>query len=404
MTGTLTFARGLAGLWQIVNLEVRTRKEIGKEAWNGFVRESDEAWLWHCFDMPELRAVWPDYLDASFGIEDRDHGCLLVAIVPCFVHERHSLSSVGGPALANPLGRKHRGNIYECIREHLLALAREKRVHTIGLSLSPLAPAYTGGNCPLVNPLLFLGCENTLTQTLIADIRSGKDALWQKMEGRARTAVRKAEKAGVRVREAGMDESDTYYRLHCETYDRTGVPAHPEAFFRKMWKKFLSDGRCRVWFAEHDGRVVAAENFGTFKDRAVYWTGAASRQGLEVSANSLIQWQALKWMVENGIQWYETGEAFPNIRKGKLRGLSDFKQSFGGTLFPFYKGIMRIPREDTRAMLLKGSFVSWLRATRDLLVHLTGTERGGGVERVLGKIHRGMSFSLGRTPASGGKR
>jgi hypothetical protein len=378
-----------------VNLEVRARNEIGEEAWNGFVRESDEAWLWHCFDMPELRAAWPDYHDASFGIEDRDHGGHLVAVVPCFVHAHHSLSSVGGPALASSLGRKHKSSVYDRVREHLLALAKEKRVHAIGLSLSPLAPAYTGGNCPLVNPLLSLGCENTLTQTLIADIRSGKDALWQKMEGRARTAVRKAEKAGVRVREAGMDESDTYYRLHCETYDRSGVPAHPAAFFRKVWERFLSDGRCRVWFAEHGGRVAAAESFGIFKGRAIYWMGAASRRGLEVSANSLIQWQALKWMTESGIQWYETGEAFPNIREGKLRGLSDFKQGFGGTLFPFYKGIMRIPREETRADLLKGSFVSWLRATRNLLMHLAGTDRVPGMERILKRRHGKTSFTPG---------
>ncbi|MFY9167789.1 MAG: GNAT family N-acetyltransferase [Desulfomonilia bacterium] len=387
-----------------MNLEVKTRNEIGAEAWNGFVLASDEAWLWHCFDMAELRAAWPDMHDVSFGIIDRDHGGSLVAVVPCFVHARHSMSSIGGPALENRLGRKHRGSVYECIREHLQALAREKRISTVMLSLSPLAPAYTGGNCPLVNPLLSLGCENALTQTLIVDVRKGRDTVWQNMEGRARTAVRKAEKLGVRVREAGMDESDTYYKLHCETYDRTGVPAHPEAFFRKMWEKFLSDGRCRVWFAEYGGRVVAAENFGIFKDRAVYWTGAASRQGLEVCANSLIQWQAIEWMMESGIQWYETGEAFPGIREGKLKGLSDFKQSFGGALFPFYKGIMRIPREETRAELLKRSLAAWIRATRDLLVCGIGLGGDPGRKSSRREGNAGTSAPPMKVRASGEKR
>ena len=362
-----------------MNLIVKTRVELGEEAWNSFVLDSDEAWLWHCFDMPDLREAWPDYRDASFGIVDKDHGNLLLAVVPCFVHAHHSMNSAGGPATINSLTRNQKSSVYERIREHLISLAGSHGIHTIGLSLSPLAPAYTGENCPLVNPLLPLGCENTLTQTLIIDLRDGIDAVWHRMEGRARTAVRKAERAGIKVREAGPDEADAYYRLHCETYERTGVPAHPEAFFRKIWEKYLADGRCRVWFAERGGKVVAAENFGIFKGRAVYWTGAASTQGLGVSANSLIQWHAVRWMAENDIQWYETGEAFPNIRDGKLKGLSDFKQSFGGRLYPFYKGIVRIPRQGTRADLLKASLVSWIKTTRELLVHIAGLVRVQGL-------------------------
>ena len=68
-----------------------------------------------------------------------------------------------------------------------------------------------------------MGCENNLTQTWVVDLRGGREAAWDMMEGRARTAVRKAEKAGVTVREASQEDLTIYYRLHQETYRRTGV-------------------------------------------------------------------------------------------------------------------------------------------------------------------------------------
>ena len=100
----------------------------------------------------------------------------------------------------------------------------------------------------------------------------------------------------------------------------------------------MSKKLAHILLAEWEGKIVAAENFGVYKRRAIYWTGAASDMGLSVEANSLLQWTAIQWMVDNGFEFYETGEAFPAARTGKDKGLNDFKKSFGGSLYPFYKG------------------------------------------------------------------
>jgi len=361
-----------------------------------FVLGSDEAWLWHCFDLPDALCTWPDHQDISIGIQDGDHGNTLVAVVPLYLQGGLFISSLGGPALANALSRKQRSRIYTFIREHLIALAKRYPIREINLSLSPLAPAYTGKTRPMVNPLLFLGCENTLTQTAIIDLGKDIEGIWQQMEGRARTAIRKAEKSGVQVRKARPDEVDTYYSLHSETYNRTGVPPHPKAYFGKIWSDFLSTSRSLVWFAEHEGTVVAAENFGIFKDRAIYWTGAANQSGLDLEANSLIQWTAIQWMVEHGIQWYETGEAFPNVLEGKLKGLSEFKQSFGGTLFPYYKGSLRMVPQGHHDTSHKDLFKSWLKATKLLLIPTLGMNAVQTIERTLRIAYAGVSTARKR--------
>ena len=328
--------------------KLATRRDLGAEAWDALADESDEAWLWHRYDLPEALETWPGSADASFALMSEDGGDVL-ALVPLRRVTQwlggllpvHVLESLGGVALRNGLGERRRRALLAAVRDRLYGEMRRGICLDTRISLAPMAPALRGENCPRVNPLLDLGCRNALTQSWVVDLRGGREAVWRRMQGRARTAIRKAEKNGVIVREAGPDDLAVYYRLHCETYGRTGARAHPEAYFRAIWEWFRARNLARLWIAEIAGEPVAAENFGVYKQAANYWTGAASAKGLAAEASSLLQWTAMTWMLENGIAWYETGEAFPASDGGKEKGLNDFKKSFGGDLYPFYKGSLR---------------------------------------------------------------
>ena len=330
-----------------MRLEPIARKDVGRAEWDTFVDSAGEAWLWHRFDLVDALSTWRGRTDLSFALVDLGAKRRVVAVVPCHrvasksgrALNINALDSLGGPACRNCLPAASRQRVLKRIREHLIVLAREHGSGEIVVALAPMAPALCGEDCPRVNPLLELGFANTLTQTWVIDLRQGKNALWERMEGRARTAVRKAEKSGVSIRRAdGNGDLDIYYDLHCETYRRTGVPPHPRAYFEAIWRNCFVQGLAQVWIAEHDGKAVAAENFGVYKNAAIYWTGASTRVGLKVEANSALQWAAMQWMVENGLEWYETGEAFPQAVEGKTKGLNDFKQSFGGELYPLYRG------------------------------------------------------------------
>lgn len=285
--------------------------------------------------------------DLSFAIRDENAKDAIVAIFPLKLHHStvykripwNLLTSIGGPAIKNDLGAKHRRKIINLLQEHIVNLSEKHEVVQVDVMLTPLAPAYNGENCPRVNPLISLGYENTLTQTWMIDLQKNIDEIWDNMETRARTAIRKAEKNEVTVRLADKaGDLDIYYALHTETYTRTGVTPHPKAYFEAIWRDFIPQGYACIFFAEHGGEVISAENFGVYKHGAIYWTGAGNQRALELEANSLIQWTAMQWMVEQGLHWYETGEAFPNTSDKKLKGLSDFKRGFGGELFPIYRG------------------------------------------------------------------
>ncbi len=328
------------------NWIIRNRVELGRELWDGFVDSSEEAWLGHRYDWQEALAIWPGKSDLSFAILEGNSGGGVIAVVPLHLTgcgrywwSWSVIDSMGGPACSDALGDKYKQKVKRYALEHIRALARRQAAVEVNLELSAMSPLWRGDNCPRVNPLLYLGCQNTLSQTWVVDLRPGIEQVWSNLETRARTAIRKAEKQGVTVRPARRPgDLEIYYNLHTETYQRTKVRPYPKAYFAAIWKDFLEKGLAHIIFAEWNGEVVAAENFGVYKQAAVYWTGAASKNGLLVAANSLLQWTAMQWMAENGLEWYETGEAFPQLREGKLKGLNDFKKSFGGKIYPYYRG------------------------------------------------------------------
>ena len=80
--------------------------------------------------------------------------------------------------------------------------------------------------------------------------------------------------------------------------------------------------------------MIAARNFSVYKAGALTWTAAGIDDAGPLGANSLLQWEAMRTFAEEGIEWLETGEGFPGASEPKLRGLSEFKQSFGGNSCP----------------------------------------------------------------------
>lgn len=327
------------------SLWIVSRREVGDAAWDAFVDHADEAWLWHRTVLQDALLTWPGRSDESCAFIDAKGE--IEAILPLQRIRRplfrgvcvSLLESFGGIACRNALGDRTRRSIYAAASDWLEQ--RAAGALEIRFALPPMAPAYRGAATPLVSPLVALDCINTPSQTWVVHLAAGAEEVWRRLEGRARTAVRKAERAGATVREAaGPADLEQYYRLHQETYRRTGATTHPRAYFAAIWRDLLPAGLARVWIAEADGRAVAAESFALYKGAGLYWTGAANKRGLELDANSLIQWRAMRWMADNGVEWYETGEAFPGARDGKRKGLNDFKRSFGGRLHPFYRGAL----------------------------------------------------------------
>lgn len=333
-------------------MRIVTRRQLGREAWDAAVDGSAEAWLWHRYDLCEATVQdWPGRSDASFAVLN-DQG-QVEALLPAYILERkgylgfrvHDLHSNGGPAVMPAVGRSRRQHVLEAVAAQLQAQAESSRVIRTSISLPPMAPAWRGPDGPRCNPLLYMGCEDTSAQTWVADVRAGSEAAWKGFEGRARTSVRRAEEAEVTVRRStAASDWHAFYELHQVAYRRLGVPSYPAALFRAIFEQLAAAGLCFIYFAERRGTQIAAANIACYKQGGYFWHGFASEEGLRTNALTLLIWNAINDLAGNGtLEWLDCGEAVLHPGGNKYRQLSDFKKSFGGELYPAFRGRMRSP-------------------------------------------------------------
>lgn len=327
------------------------RRDLGQEAWDGFVESCDEAWFWHLFDVRDAMATWPGSTDASFALVDRLAGDKVVAILPLRRVIRRPLNviifclfeSLGGPAICNNTSKKQKNDIKKILRVHLEGLASRASALEMRLMLPAMAPAYRGSSCPKTNPLLEIGCQNSLSQTWVVDLHKDIKDIRNAYSELTKRELKKSQKYDFTIVEASSRlELDAYYQLHIETCKRTSISPHPWEYFKFIFEKLIPAGVSRVLMLYVSGRLVAAQNTCIYKGAALYWTGASISEKNGWENRVLFDRQIYLAKEESNCSWYETGEGFPNLVGGKLKGLSDFKRSFGGVLYPYYIGkIMR---------------------------------------------------------------
>ena len=339
------------------------RQAFGEERWNELVDRFDEAWLWHRCEFRESVDYRVEQADHSFVVLDEAESPL--AIVPLRLsHYRvfrvfpvRTLRSVGGPAMVNGLGAKHRGKVLGFVNEHLRALAGRLDVTDIEMSCPPMAPALRGERCPRTNPLIWAGCQDTQAQTWVVDLRAPEEAIRAAYAGHARKELRRAARAAYQIREAsGEADLDAYYQLHCETFRRGGIRPHPRAFYALKFSSFIGKGLARALFALQGGAVVAANITALYKGGAAYYGGVSRRDHAD-GANRLLMDAQIMWARQSGAEYLETGQAFVRGGSAKYEAISHFKQSFGAELYPLYQGT--ITAKPRRHAVLR-----WLDAIR----------------------------------------
>jgi glycosyltransferase involved in cell wall biosynthesis/SAM-dependent methyltransferase len=314
--------------------------------WERLVLSSPEAWLYHTWDEQTLlEEAWGGET-LSFLVERAGR---LVAAVPLqrWPWDRATfwgtLMGPAGPALARDLDPHERQETLAFAHGVLREFVRLKKAKAVRIHLPPLAPALRATWNDAVNPLVAFGYEDVSTKTSVIDLSKDEDALWGGMRPEYRTCINKATREGVIV-EAASDPSDVdaYYRLHVETYVRTGVKPHPKEYFAAIFDRFVATGRAEWLFAKRDGELLGALNVARYGDASLYWTGAYSAEGLGARVAKLLQWEAIRRSKGRGCAYHETGEIVVDAAPGsKDHGIGTFKRRFGGELVPFWKGIVR---------------------------------------------------------------
>ena len=161
---------------------------------------------------------------------------------------------------------------------------------------------------------------------------------------RIKWAVQKAERNGVRVRQAeSIDDLEIWYRLYLDVNRWHGQPPRAFRFFEAAWELLRPAGLMRLLLAEQivGGKrsVLAGSMFLMFGNTVSYAFNARLREALSLRPNDALQWQAIRDACAEGFQWYDLGE----VAAGNV-GLAGFKSKWGAEPRPLYR--YQYPRPD----------------------------------------------------------
>jgi CelD/BcsL family acetyltransferase involved in cellulose biosynthesis len=164
------------------------------------------------------------------------------------------------------------------------------------------------------------GALRYFTHRLALDLE--EEVLWAGLDSSVRRAVRKARDSGATLRTASDPASlATFYRLHCQTRKRLGVPPQPIRFFEKIRCHLLEQGLATMFIASHGGETIAASIFLHFGGQVMFKYGASDPHYQQLRPNNLIMWEAIRTFAAEGRRDLHMGrnEADnPGLRRYKL--------------------------------------------------------------------------------------
>jgi hypothetical protein len=159
----------------------------------------------------------------------------------------------------------------------------------------------------------------------VLDLRCGPDALFKNLEGAVRRGIRKAEREGLKIElGTGPEAIRTYYRLHCQTRHRHGLPPQPFRFFENIGRHVLGAGQGFVSIARLEQRPVAAAVFFHQNGQGIYKFGASDYAFQHLRPNNFMMWESIKRCFASGLLELHLGRTSLSNE-----GLRRFKLGFG---------------------------------------------------------------------------
>lgn len=165
-----------------------------------------------------------------------------------------------------------------------------------------------------------------LADRSLEDVHKGFNQLW-------RRNIKKAEKAGVEVVQAGYDQLPVWQELYEVTAERDKFRPRPLAYFQRMWKALNAEdpNRMRLYLAMHEGEALAATTMLIVGQHVWYSYGASANHKREVRPSNAIQWRMMRDAYAMGASVYDLRGIGDSLEEeDHLFGLIQFKLGTGG--------------------------------------------------------------------------
>ncbi|MBR6784734.1 MAG: peptidoglycan bridge formation glycyltransferase FemA/FemB family protein [Clostridia bacterium] len=142
---------------------------------------------------------------------------------------------------------------------------------------------------------------------------------------KTRYNTRLASRKGVTVEIKGAEACEEFHDLMLVTGERDNFATRDTSYFKRIMDAFGDDAR--IYLAKFEGKTIAGALDVHCGDKIWYVYGASSNEYRNVMPNYLVQWEMIKWAIEEKCSCYDFRGGYPD-EDNPLHGIFKFKIGF----------------------------------------------------------------------------
>ncbi len=263
---------------------------------------------WEEFQKDLGRTVWRTY-----------HGSLIVKIP--LVFGASYLYSAGLPE-----GKNYAAVVTDVLTD-AIQIAKRERIVFLKLELMLEKIEYTN----FIEHLEGWGLHRVRKEvqpqtTIILDLTKREDELLKTMHQKTRYNIRVAENKEFRIKNYELRETSSVFEKFWELLKKTAQRDDFSSHAKEYYEKLLDLPIAKLFTAECQEEVIAANIILFYGDTAYYLHGASDYAYRSLMAPYLLHWETIKYAKERGCKSYD----FWGIDEQKWPGVTRFKRGFGG--------------------------------------------------------------------------
>lgn len=274
----------------------------------------------------------PWWLDSTVGAGNWgecivEKGGEIHARLPYVLKKKYGFTVISQPPLTQYLGpwfKEVSGAKYS------KSLSREKDLTEELINQLPKYDYFIQNFSPSITnwqPWYWEGFKQTTNYTYRLDDLSNINELWEGMESKIRTDIRKAEKLGVSVQ--STDELTKFWSVHQKTFSRQGkCPPYTFDFLLGLDAELKQRNFRRILLALDEKGQVHAGAYLVWNDECIwYLMGGGDPELRNSGATSLVIWEAIKIALD--------GQKVFDFEGSMIESVERFFRGFGAKQKPF---------------------------------------------------------------------
>ena len=168
--------------------------------------------------------------------------------------------------------------------------------------------------------------------TPVLDLSLPESERWEKLHRDKRNKIRRAQKAGLALREADYEELEEYHSMSVETMTHGGVKPLSLAFLQEAFLRLSPSGMARLFLVEQFHQVISGTIILYHGSAAYGWDIGWKREFATLSPNDFMIWEVSRKAGQDNYKRFD----LLRLERERLPGIAKWKETFGGNVETCY--------------------------------------------------------------------